>query len=799
MGGHSQGRVASSLSAVLLMLVWVFAIFGGSITPASAEVAVADVPSFRGNAARGGGMQGSGPTQHLSVLWAYGEDVSTTPVSDDSSIYVGTTRGDVVAIDAASGVARWRRPIGSDVMAGPAVANGVVFAASYENLFALEAATGTPLWQAPFGGTGGDTLVGGGLLYVAGGDGVIRAFDVHSGEERWQATGGGVLAIAEETLYAAGGTLAALDAATGDVHWEFSPITGLSALSIAIGQSVYVSGYDGNVYAVDPATGAEQWWFSTGSNAVLPPQTPGDVIQIGSSEGRIYGVDTISGSERWRTDVGSSIVGVTAAAGILFTVSGDGSRAALDATSGVLKWRVDGSADSTEPGLLLASGSGYLVSGGTLRAWDPATGAERWLFGTPIGPGIVVSDRSIIVGGDDGRLHAIDALTGVDRWSFATGGPVRSWPAVMAGIVYAGSDDGYLYALAVDSGLEQWRFRTGGAISGPLAVIDETVYFTSGDGQLYALEAGTGALRWRVEASVSGGNPLAADGRAVYLSDSSSYLTAYDAANGTYLWQSQPEGGPGLFPVVADDIVYVANGNGFVHAFSASDGMQRWQFSPGTGIFAGLTVVNGGVFFESDNGNFYALDALTGEERWTYPAGGSFDTAPAFADGTLYATTGDGDVNALDADDGSLLWRGSLTPFGLWAPNPIIAGDLLLTFTNDQLYAVGPARLGCGSGILPSRVDERGRLLVVGGGSDLLSAPGGEASVVATLPDGTILEGMGPGVDAAGSTLWPVRDLASGSLGYVLESSLASLDCAENRTFAPPIVASSAATPAALP
>ena len=210
------------------------------------------------------------------------------------------------------------------------------------------------------------------------------------------------------------------------MRWEYSPAVGLNAVSVSVGPSVFVSGFDGNVYAVDPESGEERWWFATGGSAVLPPVVSGDVVQVGSSDGRIYGVDVANGSERWRTPASGAIRTLTTSAGILYTLGSDGTTAAFDAASGVPRWRVEDDQGDTAIGLLVGTGGGVSVSGGTVRAWDLATGSERWRVGAPIVPKIVVADGLVLIGGADGSLHAVDAVQGMERWRFATGAPVRS-------------------------------------------------------------------------------------------------------------------------------------------------------------------------------------------------------------------------------------------------------------------------------------------------------------------------------------------------------------------------------------
>src|SRR5438093_6247735 len=72
--------------------------------------------------------------------------------------------------------------------------------------------------------------------------------------------------------------------------------------------------------------------------------------------------------------------------------------------------------------------------------------------------------------------------TGTLRWKFATGGKVRSSPAVGDdGTIYVGSLDGGLYAVKPD-GIARWKITTGGAVySSPAVASDGTIYVGSSD------------------------------------------------------------------------------------------------------------------------------------------------------------------------------------------------------------------------------------------------------------------------------------------------------------------------------
>ena len=135
-----------------------------------------------------------------------------------------------------------------------------------------------------------------GLVLLAGSDGVVRAVDAETGNEKWKAYTGGEIRIPPtvhegRALVGAGdGWVYAFEAATGRLLWRFQaapanrkiPVYGrlLSTWPAAAGvlvenETAYVASglvnYDGTyVYALDPATGKVKWCNDTSGH--LDPQ-----------------------------------------------------------------------------------------------------------------------------------------------------------------------------------------------------------------------------------------------------------------------------------------------------------------------------------------------------------------------------------------------------------------------------------------------------------------------------------------------------------------------------------------------
>lgn len=158
-------------------------------------------------------------------------------------------------------------------------------------------------------------VAAGNLVLLAGSDGIVRALDVETGNEKWKAFTGGEIRISPTVwnvwvLVGSGdGWVYSFEAATGKLLWRFRaapverkiPVYGqlLSTWPAASGVLVedgtaYVAAglvnYDGTyVYALDPATGKVKWCNDT-SGHLDPEANTGVSVQghMLSYDGKLY-------------------------------------------------------------------------------------------------------------------------------------------------------------------------------------------------------------------------------------------------------------------------------------------------------------------------------------------------------------------------------------------------------------------------------------------------------------------------------------------------------------------------------
>lgn len=353
---------------------------GGQATISGA----ANVPIFRGDAARTGLNPGPGPAGDPTLIWKLDTrgPVYASPVVDDGKVYYGSKEGYLVAVDAATGDERWRFDVGGAIIrASPVVQDGVLYLGAGFVMIALDPATGQERWRQPIEFAGSSSpVVANGVVYMCSEQGTLYTFD----------------------------------AATGEPGWTF-PVEGLFFSSPAFAEgSLYVGSDNGDIYALDTETGRQRWRAATEGAVFASPAVAGGVVYVSSKSGMLFAFDAVNGQKRWTFNAGGdsspAIVGET-----VYVGSDDGGLHAVDARTGESRWlSATGAPIHSSPAV--AGNTVYVGSGTTVYAFDATSGDQVWRYPTsePIESSPAVVNGAVYIGSRDGFLYAIggDGETG---------------------------------------------------------------------------------------------------------------------------------------------------------------------------------------------------------------------------------------------------------------------------------------------------------------------------------------------------------------------------------------------------
>ncbi len=415
----------------------------------------ADASMFRGNAEHSGVYDAAEVKKFSKVKWKFhtAGQVISSPAVVGGTIYVGSTDGNLYAVDSEAGTLKWKFEAKSRIASSPAVSGGLVYFETYDgNFYAVDAATGQLKWKFPTAGErrfsathlhgsqpAAETMpdpwdcylsspvVWNGVVYFGSGDGNVYALGAASGALRWKFKTGDVVhaspAIANGTVFIGSwdSYFYALDAATGNEKWRFKtgddPDThnqvGIQSSAAVVDGVVYFGSRDSNLYALDAGTGQKKWAFSTKGSWVItsPAVRSGKVYFATSDSGLLYELDAKTGSvvfslkfQGWPTFSSPAIAG-----DMLYVGSTSGRFNAVDLTNQKMAWTFETDASKQ-------NAPAYTKPDGTADYYAPfasdfyddlIAGYNKLLTVGPILSSPVVVDNVIYFGGTDGNLYAL--------------------------------------------------------------------------------------------------------------------------------------------------------------------------------------------------------------------------------------------------------------------------------------------------------------------------------------------------------------------------------------------------------
>lgn len=243
------------------------------------------------------------------------------------TVYFGSEDGVVYALDANTGDPKWQTSIPGEVLAPPALDEGIALVNTGAGiLFALDAETGEELWRQEsevpplsLRGISAPAAANGGAI-VGTPDGKISVSIMETGQTAWEQTIAAPTGATElerivdidsspivfgGTIFTVSfnGTLAAIDLRSGRVLWkrEYGSYRNVT-LS---GNSLFVVDNNSNVYALDRRNGVELWSHGSLRKRSLTAATPvGDYVVAGDNWGFLHWFSQADGTIVARMDIG---------------------------------------------------------------------------------------------------------------------------------------------------------------------------------------------------------------------------------------------------------------------------------------------------------------------------------------------------------------------------------------------------------------------------------------------------------------------------------------------------------------
>jgi outer membrane protein assembly factor BamB len=314
----------------------------------------------------------------------------------------------------------WEFKCEDEIRSSPVVVDGTLYVGAYDNnLYALDAQQGKFLWKYPTeGGIAATPLVWKDRVLIGSEDRFLYAVSCTTGRILWTCpTEGRIRSSARvEFEHAFFGSddyrLYAVNVHNGRVVWRFEA-TGPIRSTPAIGNEiVYVGSEDHHLYAVDLQSGRQKWRFRANRAITSSPILNDGVVIVGSADWNVYGLDERSGWTIWRTRTNQAVISSPQVVeGIVYIGSADGYLYALDATSGRQIWKFDAGSQIVSNTAVNEDAVYFGTVGGDVISVDIKSGRERWRFSTG---GLVASspyayEDMVYIGSADHKVYALPA------------------------------------------------------------------------------------------------------------------------------------------------------------------------------------------------------------------------------------------------------------------------------------------------------------------------------------------------------------------------------------------------------
>lgn len=318
-------------------------------------------------AGRKTGLLGRVPTQSSQVLtaqtgtikpiWAFQceDEIRSTPLFFNGSIYVGCYDNNLYALNATNGEFQWKYATDGGIVSKPAVFEGNIYFGSEDHrLHVVSARSGKVLWTYYADDhVRSSPRIAENHAFFGSDDKYLHAVNLGTGRLSWRFAAAAEIRsspfVVDELVYfgCESGDFYAVNF-RGEMKWRFSAKRGITSSPIVHDNVVYFTSMDSYLYALDAKTGWSIWRFKMDKGSVVSPSYAEGLVFCGAADGNIYGIDTRSAKELWKykTDhqvSGSPVIYKDA----VYCGSVDGNLYCLEYRTGRLRWKFETKAPIT--------------------------------------------------------------------------------------------------------------------------------------------------------------------------------------------------------------------------------------------------------------------------------------------------------------------------------------------------------------------------------------------------------------------------------------------------------------------
>jgi outer membrane protein assembly factor BamB len=246
------------------------------------------------------------------------------PAVDNGMVFAASHKGELVGVTLETGKRVWLKELKLPLSAGPGAGAGmVVVGTSKGGVLAFDGATGKELWRTR---VNSELLsapaIGEKIVVVRAVDGRLLGLDAGSGKQLWSVEqqvprlslrGTATPIIAKDVAISGfdNGKVMAVSLSTGDTVWdatlgsphgrtELDRLVDVDSAVRVVGEDVFATGFQGRTAML--ALDSGQIWWAHDMSSYRGLAVDGDNLFVSQSDGVVVGLRGRDGSEVWRND-----------------------------------------------------------------------------------------------------------------------------------------------------------------------------------------------------------------------------------------------------------------------------------------------------------------------------------------------------------------------------------------------------------------------------------------------------------------------------------------------------------------
>ncbi|MEZ4812704.1 MAG: PQQ-binding-like beta-propeller repeat protein [Caldisericia bacterium] len=218
------------------------------------------------------------------------------------------------------------------------------------------------------------------------------------------------------------------------------------------------------------------------------------------------------------------------------------------------------------------------VCSDTLKVYE-SDGDFYWEFKTetPTTTTAFVTDNTVIIGCEDGKIIGIDIPSHMASWEIESNGKIAQGICGTDDYCYIANSYGTLFKLIPDTGTKIFQTMLDAPLSFGPVLSEYGLIIGDDDGNLYGLDSESGSKKWSSSVADSRIGGILLDEDKVFFGSYDNKVYCVGIENGEKLWETRVNGWIEKTPVIVRDKLFVKVRETMLTSFDPETGESLWS------------------------------------------------------------------------------------------------------------------------------------------------------------------------------------------------------------------------------